>query len=163
MNNKNVLIGAVIAIAAIVGLVVVFSKSNTNPVPADTVNTSSTTDVPVTTTTSSTTTITTSDATTTKPAASTGVKATTNTKTVIPAPKVAPKPQSTNIEISNYAFGPQTLTIKIELLKKQSNIGFKSSQYSQFRKTLITKHYLLIYSVKNKHIVIHRLKHTSLQ
>ena len=57
----------------------------------------------------------------------------------------------------------QTLTIKIELLKKQSNIGFKSSQYSQFRKTLITKHYLLIYSVKNKHIVIHRLKHTSLQ
>ena len=54
-----------------------------------------------------------------------------------------------------------SLTLKIQLLQKQSNVGFKSSTYSRFRKTLVTKHYMLIYSVTKDHIVIHRLKHTS--
>jgi len=49
---------------------------------------------------------------------------------------------------------------KITLLKRQPNIGFKSSKYSRFRKTLVTRHYMLIYSVTKEDIVIHRLKHT---
>jgi addiction module RelE/StbE family toxin len=49
---------------------------------------------------------------------------------------------------------------KTSLLKRQPNIGFKSSKYSRFRKTLVTRHYMLIYSVTKEHIVIHRLKHT---
>ena len=54
------------------------------------------------------------------------------------------------------------LFLKIELLRKHSNIGFRSTKYSRFRKTLITKHYMLIYSVVKNHIIIHRLKHTSM-
>ncbi len=50
---------------------------------------------------------------------------------------------------------------KTSLLKKQPLIGFKSRKYSRFRKTLVTRHYMLIYTVTNEHIVIHRLKHTS--
>jgi plasmid stabilization system protein ParE len=57
----------------------------------------------------------------------------------------------------------RTLLIKSKLLLKQPHIGFKSSKYSQFRKTLITRHYMLIYSVTKDHIVIHRLKHTSMK
>jgi addiction module RelE/StbE family toxin len=53
------------------------------------------------------------------------------------------------------------LFLKIQLLQKHPNIGFKSTKYSRFRKTLVTKHYLLIYSVMKNNIVIHRLKHTS--
>jgi plasmid stabilization system protein ParE len=49
---------------------------------------------------------------------------------------------------------------KIALLKRQPGIGFKSSKYSRFRKTLVTRHYMLIYSVTKAHIAIHRLKHT---
>jgi addiction module RelE/StbE family toxin len=49
---------------------------------------------------------------------------------------------------------------KINLLKKQPNIGFKSTNYTRFRKTLVTRHYMLVYSVTKEHIVIHRLKHT---
>ena len=49
---------------------------------------------------------------------------------------------------------------KTALLKKHPNLGFKSSKHSRFRKTLITRHYMLIYSVTKEHIVIHRLKHT---
>jgi plasmid stabilization system protein ParE len=55
------------------------------------------------------------------------------------------------------------LELKINLLQHQPNIGYKSSKYSRFRQTLITKRYKLIYSVKRKHIVILRLKHTSMQ
>ncbi|MBA3675615.1 MAG: type II toxin-antitoxin system RelE/ParE family toxin [Chitinophagaceae bacterium] len=54
------------------------------------------------------------------------------------------------------------LFLKIQLLQKHPNLGFKSTQYSRFRKTLVTKHYMIIYSVIKKKIVIHRLKHTSL-
>jgi addiction module RelE/StbE family toxin len=50
---------------------------------------------------------------------------------------------------------------KTALLKKQPNIGFKSRKYSRFRKTLVTRHYMLIYTITKEHIVIHRLKHTS--
>ena len=56
-----------------------------------------------------------------------------------------------------------SLNLKIKLLQKQPNIGFKSSQHSRFRKTLVTRHYLLIYSVTKNHIVIHRLKHAALK
>lgn len=56
-----------------------------------------------------------------------------------------------------------SLNLKVQLLQKQPGIGFKSSQYSRFRKTLITKQYMLIYSVTKDHIVIHRLKHTAMK
>lgn len=56
----------------------------------------------------------------------------------------------------------QTLFLKVQLLQKHPNIGFKSTKYSRFRKTLITKHYMLIYSLVKNRIVIHRLKHTSM-
>ncbi|MEO5946280.1 MAG: type II toxin-antitoxin system RelE/ParE family toxin [Chitinophagaceae bacterium] len=52
---------------------------------------------------------------------------------------------------------------KAALLQRQPKLGFKSSQYSQFRKTLVTRHYMLIYSIKKEHIVIHRLKHTKMR
>lgn len=55
------------------------------------------------------------------------------------------------------------LFLKLQLLQKHPNVGFKSTAYSRFRKTLVTKHYMLIYSVTRNHIVIHRLKHTSLK
>jgi addiction module RelE/StbE family toxin len=56
-----------------------------------------------------------------------------------------------------------SLDLKVQLLQKQPNIGFKSSKYSRFRKTLILKHYMLIYSVTKNHIVIHRIKHTAMK
>lgn len=52
------------------------------------------------------------------------------------------------------------LQIKIALLQKHPHIGSKSFKYSQYRQTLITRHYKLIYSVRKTNIVIHRLKHT---
>jgi addiction module RelE/StbE family toxin len=55
------------------------------------------------------------------------------------------------------------LQLKVALLKHQPNVGHRSSKFSRFRKTLITRHYLLIYSVVNRHIVVHRLKHTSMK
>ena len=55
------------------------------------------------------------------------------------------------------------LGLKIKLLQKQPSIGYKSSKYSRLRQTLITRRYRLIYSVKRNHIVILRLKHTSMQ
>ena len=56
-----------------------------------------------------------------------------------------------------------SLNLKIQLIQKQPNIGFKSYQYSRFRKTLVTPHYILIYTVTKYHIVIHRLKHSSMK
>lgn len=55
------------------------------------------------------------------------------------------------------------LELKIKLLQNQPNIGYKSSKHSHFRQTLITNGYKLIYSVKKNHIVILRLKHTSMK
>lgn len=55
-----------------------------------------------------------------------------------------------------------SLNIKIQLLKTHPKIGFRSSQHSRFRKTLVSKHYLLIYSIAKKHIVIHRIKHSGM-
>ena len=55
-----------------------------------------------------------------------------------------------------------SLNLKVQLLQKQPNIGFKSSIHSRFRKTLVSKRYMLIYSVTKDHIVIHRLKHTAM-
>lgn len=55
------------------------------------------------------------------------------------------------------------LNLKMQLLRKQPKIGFKSSRYSRFRKTLLSKHYMSIYSVTKDHIVIHRLKHTAMK
>ena len=52
---------------------------------------------------------------------------------------------------------------KATLLQRQPKIGFKSSKYSRFRKTLVTRHYMLIYSVAKDHIIIHRLKHTKMR
>ena len=57
----------------------------------------------------------------------------------------------------------QTLQLKVQLIQKYPALGFKSKKYSRFRKTLVTKYYLLIYSVAKEHIVIHRVKHTSLK
>jgi len=54
----------------------------------------------------------------------------------------------------------KTLLQKLSLVKTHPQIGFKSRKYSRFRKTLITRHYMLIYTVTGDHIVIHRLKHT---
>jgi toxin ParE1/3/4 len=56
-----------------------------------------------------------------------------------------------------------TLDLKVQLVQKYPHIGFKSATHSRFRKTLVTKHYMLIYSIKKEHIVIHRVKHTSLK
>ncbi len=33
-----------------------------------------------------------------------------------------------------------SLNLKVQLLQRQPNIGFKSSKHSRFRKTLVTKH-----------------------
>lgn len=56
-----------------------------------------------------------------------------------------------------------SLDLKIRLLQKYPHIGFKSSTHSRFRKTIVAKYYFLIYSINKEHIVIHRLKHTSLK
>ncbi len=56
-----------------------------------------------------------------------------------------------------------SLNLKVQLLQRQPNIGFKSSKHSRFRKTLVSKHYLLIYSITKDHIVIHRFKHTAMK
>lgn len=55
------------------------------------------------------------------------------------------------------------LDIKVRLISRLPNIGFSSKKYSRFRKTLIGKQIILIYSVTKDHIVIHRLKHTSMK
>ncbi len=55
------------------------------------------------------------------------------------------------------------LELKIKLLQKQPNVGYKSSKYSRFRQTLIGRHYKLIYSIKRNHIVILRIKHTRMK
>ena len=55
------------------------------------------------------------------------------------------------------------LQLKIQLLQKQPHLGFKSAKYSRFRQTLVTRSYKLIYSVKKDHIVILRMKHTSMR
>ena len=55
------------------------------------------------------------------------------------------------------------LDFKLQLISKFPNIGFSSKKYSRFRKTLVGKQIILIYSVTKEHIVIHRLKHTSLK
>jgi plasmid stabilization system protein ParE len=55
------------------------------------------------------------------------------------------------------------LELKIFLLQKQPQSGFKSKKYSKYRRTLITRHYTLIYSVDKNHIVNHRLKHVRLR
>ena len=57
----------------------------------------------------------------------------------------------------------KALQLKSKILLKQPHIGFKSRKHSRFRRTLVTRHYILIYSVTKEHIVIHRLKHTSLK
>jgi len=57
----------------------------------------------------------------------------------------------------------KALLLKSTLLRNHPNIGFRSLKYSRFRKTLVTRHYMLIYSVTKKHIVIHRIKHTSMK
>jgi len=55
------------------------------------------------------------------------------------------------------------LEFKLKLLEEHPNLGFKSGKYSRFRKTLITRHYMLIYSVRQKHIIMLRVKHTKLK
>ena len=52
---------------------------------------------------------------------------------------------------------------KLQLISKFPKIGFSSKKYSRFRKTLVGKQIILIYSVSKNHIIIHRLKHTSLK
>jgi addiction module RelE/StbE family toxin len=55
------------------------------------------------------------------------------------------------------------LNRKILLLSKYPHIGFKSKKYSRFRKSLVTKNYSIIYSVKKDYIVILRLKHNAMK
>lgn len=57
----------------------------------------------------------------------------------------------------------KTLFLKLNLLQQHPHLGFKSKKYSHFRKTLVTKHYTLIYSVKQEHIVLLRLKHVRMK
>ncbi len=57
----------------------------------------------------------------------------------------------------------QLLKLKLTLLQKQPKIGFKSSKHSKFRKTIITYYYSIIYSIEKDHIVIHRVKHSSIR
>jgi plasmid stabilization system protein ParE len=57
----------------------------------------------------------------------------------------------------------RSLAKRVTLISKMPSIGFKSKQYSKFRKTLVGKHILLIYSITPKHIVIHRLKHATMR
>jgi plasmid stabilization system protein ParE len=56
-----------------------------------------------------------------------------------------------------------SLAHRVKLISRMPSIGFKSKKYSKFRKTLVGKHVLLIYSITPKHIVIHRLKHTAMR
>lgn len=51
----------------------------------------------------------------------------------------------------------------MRLLQDQPFIGFKTKKYSRFRKVLIARHHMLIYSVSPQHIVVHHLKHVRLQ
>jgi addiction module RelE/StbE family toxin len=51
------------------------------------------------------------------------------------------------------------LAIKIKLLQKQPEIGFKSGKYSKYRRTLVNRHYVLLYTANSNRILIHRLKH----
>ena len=37
----------------------------------------------------------------------------------------------------------KVLSFKIRLLQKQPQIGFKSKKYSKYRRTLVTRHYVL--------------------
>lgn len=55
------------------------------------------------------------------------------------------------------------LNFKVQLLSQHPHIGFKSKKYSRFRKTLITKNYMIIYAIKKEHIVIFRIKHTAMK
>ncbi len=49
---------------------------------------------------------------------------------------------------------------KIRLLSLQPRLGRKTSFHPAYRRFLITRHNVLIYSVHRKHLVIHRLKDT---
>jgi len=51
---------------------------------------------------------------------------------------------------------------KSSLLRAHPLLGFKSKKHSRFRKTLLTKHYILIYTVTKEQIVFLRLKHVSM-
>ena len=66
-------------------------------------------------------------------------------------------PQNVLVEFSTL------LDLKIKLLSKHPYIGFKSKKYSRFRKTVITKRYLIIYSIKKDHIVIFQIRRTSMK
>jgi plasmid stabilization system protein ParE len=57
----------------------------------------------------------------------------------------------------------QSLIRKSILLIKHPHLGFKSKKHSRLRRTLLTKHYLLIYTVKKEHVVFLRLKHVSMK
>jgi addiction module RelE/StbE family toxin len=56
----------------------------------------------------------------------------------------------------------KALSLKTQLLQKQPYIGFKSKKHSRFRKTFVTKHYALIYTVKKNHLIILRVVHVSM-
>jgi hypothetical protein len=47
----------------------------------------------------------------------------------------------------------------MRLLQDHPVIGVRSSKHSKFRKTLIARQYVLIYSMSSQHIVVNRLKH----
>jgi plasmid stabilization system protein ParE len=49
---------------------------------------------------------------------------------------------------------------KINLLSLQPRLGRKTSFHRAYRRFMITRHNVLIYSVHRKHLVIHRLKDT---
>jgi len=48
---------------------------------------------------------------------------------------------------------------KMRILQDQPEMGFKSTKYSKFRKTLIANEYVLIYSIVHQQIVVYKLKH----
>ncbi len=50
---------------------------------------------------------------------------------------------------------------KLNLLQTNPRLGFKSSTYSHYRKTIITSSYILVYTHSNKAIEIIRIKHSS--
>jgi plasmid stabilization system protein ParE len=52
------------------------------------------------------------------------------------------------------------ITHRLEIVSLQPKIGSKTSHHSKFRKLVLTKYNILIYSSSHSHLIIHRIKDT---
>ncbi len=50
---------------------------------------------------------------------------------------------------------------KEKLLEKNPNKGYKNSKHSKYRKTIVGKHYILVYAFSKNIVSIVRIKHSS--